>query len=114
MGIDVVCFTGHKSLMGPQGTGGLCLREGLEIRPFTVGGVQTRSSPAAPGCPPGRNPPPPPRPGGGPGAHLTCKGSGSLEDLKSLEAQGVEILTCGTCLNFFGLTDKLQGPYRGR
>ena len=31
----------------------------------------------------------------------------SVEDLKSMEAQGVEIMTCGTCLNFFGLTDKL-------
>ena len=30
-----------------------------------------------------------------------------LEDLKKLEAQGVEILTCGTCLNFYGLTDRL-------
>ena len=42
------------------------------------------------------------------GAQLTTEGSASLDDLKSLEAQGVEILTCGTCLNFFGLTDKLQ------
>ena len=42
------------------------------------------------------------------GAKLTVKGSASLEDLKSLEAQGVEILTCGTCLNYYGLTDKLQ------
>ena len=41
------------------------------------------------------------------GAKLTVEGSGSLEDLKSLEAQGVEILTCGTCLNFYGLTEKL-------
>ena len=41
------------------------------------------------------------------GAHLTCRGSGSLEDLKSLEAQGVEILTCGTCLNHYGLTEEL-------
>lgn len=41
------------------------------------------------------------------GAHLTVEGSESLEDLKSMEAQGVEILTCGTCLNFYGLTDKL-------
>lgn len=41
------------------------------------------------------------------GAHLTCKGSESLEDLKSLEAQGVEILTCGTCLDFYGLKDAL-------
>lgn len=42
------------------------------------------------------------------GASHTCEGSVSLEDLKSMEAQGVEILTCGTCLNFYGLTDKLQ------
>ena len=42
------------------------------------------------------------------GAFLTCEGSESLEDLKSLEAQGVEIRTCGTCLNFYGLTEKLQ------
>lgn len=42
------------------------------------------------------------------GAFLTTEGSASLEDLKSLEAQGVEILTCGTCLNYYGLTDKLQ------
>ena len=43
MHIDVLCFTGHKSLMGPQGTGGLCIREGVEIRPWKVGGtgVQT-------------------------------------------------------------------------
>ncbi len=42
------------------------------------------------------------------GAHLTCEESVSLEDLKSLEAQGVQILTCGTCLNHYGLTEKLQ------
>ena len=30
-----------------------------------------------------------------------------LEDLKALEAQGVEIMTCGTCLNFYGLTEKM-------
>ena len=42
------------------------------------------------------------------GATLTTEGSDSLEDLKSLEAQGVEIKTCGTCLNYYGLTDKLQ------
>ena len=39
MGIDVLCFTGHKSLMGPQGTGGLCVGAGVEIRPFAVGGT---------------------------------------------------------------------------
>lgn len=42
------------------------------------------------------------------GAALTCEGSASLEDLKSLEAQGVQILTCGTCLNHYGLTDSLK------
>lgn len=38
MGIDVVCFTGHKSLMGPQGIGGLCVKEGIEIQPLLLGG----------------------------------------------------------------------------
>lgn len=41
------------------------------------------------------------------GATLTTKGSDSIEDLKSLEAQGVEILTCGTCLDYYHLKDKL-------
>lgn len=41
------------------------------------------------------------------GARLTCEGSASLEDLKNLAAGGVEILTCGTCLDHYGLTDKL-------
>lgn len=41
------------------------------------------------------------------GARLTCEGSASLEDLKSLEALGVEILTCGTCLNYYKLSEKL-------
>lgn len=41
------------------------------------------------------------------GAWLSCEGSDSLEDLRRLEEQGVEILTCGTCLNHFGLSDRL-------
>ena len=41
------------------------------------------------------------------GAKLSCEGSASLEDLREMEEQGVEILTCGTCLNFYGLTDRL-------
>lgn len=43
MGIDILCFTGHKGLLGPQGTGGLYVRSGLEIRPLLSGGsgVQT-------------------------------------------------------------------------
>ena len=42
------------------------------------------------------------------GATLTAEGSDSLEDLKHLEEEGVEILTCGTCLNYYNLSDKLQ------
>lgn len=41
--IDVLCFTGHKSLLGPQGTGGLCVGPGVEIRPFAVGGTGVQS-----------------------------------------------------------------------
>ena len=41
------------------------------------------------------------------GAFLTTEGSESLEDLRFLEESGVEILTCGTCLNHYGLADKL-------
>lgn len=42
------------------------------------------------------------------GARLTCKGSESVEDLKAMERQGVEILTCGTCLDYYGLKEKLE------
>ena len=42
------------------------------------------------------------------GAFVTCDGSASLEDLHKLEALGVEILTCGTCLNHYGIADKLR------
>ena len=38
MQIDVLCFTGHKSLLGPQGTGGMYVREGVHIRPLLSGG----------------------------------------------------------------------------
>ena len=43
MNVDILCFTGHKGLLGPQGTGGLYVREGVEIRPLLSGGsgVQT-------------------------------------------------------------------------
>lgn len=45
MHIDVLCFTGHKGLLGPQGTGGMYVREGLSVRPLKSGGsgVQTYS-----------------------------------------------------------------------
>lgn len=42
------------------------------------------------------------------GVHMTCEDSPALEDLKSLEAQGVEILSCGTCLNYYGLSEQLK------
>lgn len=38
MGIDILCFTGHKGLLGPQGTGGLYVREGLTLSPLKSGG----------------------------------------------------------------------------
>ena len=41
------------------------------------------------------------------GAYLSCKGSESFEDLKALEAEGVSIMTCGTCLDYYGLKDEL-------
>ena len=43
LGADVLCFTGHKGLLGPQGTGGLCAREGLAWKPFKVGGTGVQS-----------------------------------------------------------------------
>lgn len=43
MGVDALCFTGHKGLMGPQGTGGLCIRPGVELRPFMRGGSGVQS-----------------------------------------------------------------------
>ena len=42
------------------------------------------------------------------GAVFTCEGSNSLEDLTFMEEKGVEILTCGTCLDYYGLTQKLK------
>ena len=43
MQIDILCFTGHKGLLGPQGTGGIYIREGVDISPLLSGGsgVQT-------------------------------------------------------------------------
>ena len=41
------------------------------------------------------------------GAFLTTEGADTLEDLKLLESEGVTILTCGTCLDFYGLKEKL-------
>lgn len=43
MGLDVVCFTGHKGLMGPQGTGGLAVAQGVDVRPWNVGGTGVHS-----------------------------------------------------------------------
>jgi cysteine desulfurase family protein len=55
MGIDLLAFTGHKGLLGPQGTGGLYVREGLEIDPLFSGGTGAESSSAEmPGAMPDR------------------------------------------------------------
>ena len=43
MGIDVLCFTGHKGLLGPQGTGGLCVSPRLRLSPLCVGGSGVHS-----------------------------------------------------------------------
>lgn len=45
MNIDILCFTGHKGLLGPQGTGGMIVRDGVTVRPLKSGGsgVQTYS-----------------------------------------------------------------------
>ncbi|MBQ9065556.1 MAG: aminotransferase class V-fold PLP-dependent enzyme [Blautia sp.] len=41
--ISILCFTGHKSMMGPQGTGGLCINGDIDVRPFKVGGTGVQS-----------------------------------------------------------------------
>jgi cysteine desulfurase family protein len=43
LGIDILVFTGHKGLLGPQGTGGIYVSEGIDIRPLKVGGSGTHS-----------------------------------------------------------------------
>ena len=43
MGIDMLCFTGHKGLMGPQGTGGIYVRKGIDLAPLKVGGSGVHS-----------------------------------------------------------------------
>ena len=43
LGVDALCFTGHKALLGPQGTGGLCAADGLEVAPLLEGGTGTHS-----------------------------------------------------------------------
>ena len=42
-GISLLCFTGHKSMMGPQGTGGLCINGDIEVEPFKTGGTGVQS-----------------------------------------------------------------------
>jgi cysteine desulfurase / selenocysteine lyase len=45
MGIDLLAFTGHKGLLGPQGVGGLWVREGVELAPVAAGGTGGDSTP---------------------------------------------------------------------
>ena len=42
------------------------------------------------------------------GARLTAQDSPCIEDLKTLQEQGTEILTCGTCVNFYNITEELE------
>ena len=43
LGVDVLCFTGHKALLGPQGTGGLAVAEGIDVAPWAMGGTGVHS-----------------------------------------------------------------------
>jgi len=43
LGVDLLAFTGHKALLGPTGTGGLFVREGIDLRPLARGGTGSRS-----------------------------------------------------------------------
>ena len=43
IGVNILAFTGHKGLMGPQGTGGLCVAPGVELTPLLTGGTGVRS-----------------------------------------------------------------------
>ena len=43
LGMDILCFTGHKGLMGPQGTGGIYVRDGIKTAPLKVGGSGVKS-----------------------------------------------------------------------
>lgn len=43
MNVDILCFTGHKSLLGPQGTGGIYVREGICVKPLLTGGSGVQS-----------------------------------------------------------------------
>ena len=43
LGADIMCFTGHKSLLGPQGTGGLCVARDIEVAPYSEGGSGVHS-----------------------------------------------------------------------
>lgn len=42
-GVSLLCFTGHKSMMGPQGTGGLCINGDIGVEPLKVGGTGVQS-----------------------------------------------------------------------
>ena len=42
-GVSLLCFTGHKSMMGPQGTGGLCINGDIDVDPLKVGGTGVQS-----------------------------------------------------------------------
>jgi selenium metabolism protein YedF len=74
---------------GPSDLGGVLMRSFLKI----LGGSDTRPERAI---------------FVNSGVRLTTAGSEVLEDVKALESAGVEVLSCGTCLEYFGLKDQLE------
>ena len=87
LGADVLCFTGHKSLLGPQGTGGLCIRPGVELRPLLRGGSGVHSfDPDQPAAYPtrldGALSPQQPRPGRTPCRPGVSPGGGGRESVR--------------------------------
>lgn len=82
--VDVLCFTGHKSLLGPQGTGGMLLAPGIEPKAFKSGGTGTDSyNPLQPDALPDRLE----------AGTLNCHGIAGLgAAVKWIEEQGVERL----------------------
>lgn len=103
-GMDVLCFTGHKSLYGPQGTGGLCVREGLVIDPLKVGGSGTDSfSTTHPKSMPDA------LEAGTPNAHGIAGLSAALDYIERVGIKKIRDKTCGIAHMFYEEVLKIEG-----